>query len=245
MLELFRLDHNLTFPAADLALEEPNGLLAFGGDLSPERLLQAYTQGIFPWFSEGEPLLWWSPDPRGIIQTAHFHPSRSLRKSVRKYAYTATMNTDFNAVIEKCARVTRPSIKIAQQEQINTTWITDDMMQSYQSLHQQGWAHSVEIWDQNGKLAGGLYGIAINGGFCGESMFHVKTDASKAAFWALVSHMRKHQLPFIDCQMLNPHLATLGCVEVPRYTFLNMWHTAINRQQQPDCWSKQPLELVQ
>lgn len=244
MLELFRLDqNNHSFPSIDLALEEPNGLLAFGGDLSPERLIRAYYQGIFPWFSEGEPLLWWSPDPRGIIYTKDFSPSRSLKKSIRKYGYTATMDMDFEHVISQCANIKRDKTSSAGQAATNATWITKEMTHSYINLFRSGWAHSVEIWDEQGELAGGLYGIAINGGFCGESMFHHKTDASKAAFWALVTHMQGHHMPFIDCQMVNPHLATLGCVEVPRAHFIQMWRDAISENKNADCWHQQDLEF--
>ncbi|WP_371195237.1 leucyl/phenylalanyl-tRNA--protein transferase [Glaciecola sp. SC05] len=243
MLELFRLDHELTFPAVELALNEPNGLLAFGGDLSPQRLVHAYHQGIFPWFSEGEPLLWWSPDPRGIIYTQDFQASRSLKKSIRKNTFSVTMNMDFISVIQQCANIPRQKIINNQQEYANTTWITEEMIGSYLSLHQQGWAHSVEVWDEAGELAGGLYGIAINGGFCGESMFHLKTDASKAAFWALIVHMRSFGLTFIDCQMMNPHLATLGCREIPRKQFIKMWREAILKKISSDCWRQQSLRF--
>jgi leucyl/phenylalanyl-tRNA--protein transferase len=244
MLELFRLDHQLSFPAIELALDEPNGLLAFGGDLSPERLVHAYSQGIFPWFSEGEPLLWWSPDPRGIINTQDFFPSRSLLKSIRKQGYTATMDNDFNAVIDYCAKVPRRNIELEGEEHVNSTWITDEMIAAYKKLHQLGWAHSVEVWDAQSNLVGGLYGIAINGGFCGESMFHLKSDASKTAFLALTNHMRRHKLTFIDCQMLNPHLETLGCIEVPRSEFIQMWKKATSHVPAIECWSQQTLGLV-
>lgn len=245
MLELFRLDHKVTFPHVDFALDEPNGLLAFGGDLSPERLVHAYRSGIFPWFSEGEPLLWWSPDPRGIILTNDYKPSKSLQKSIRKHGYWATMNRDFATVIHQCAHVARGKHRTHQVADNNNTWITDDMTNAYLRLHQLGWAHSVEIWDAQGKLVGGLYGIAINGGFCGESMFHLKTDASKAAFLALVRHMQRHNMAFIDCQMKNPHLSNLGCVEIARGEFLNMWRRAIGEDSKAACWSEQTLEFTQ
>lgn len=243
MLELFRLDHKLRFPSVDLALQDPNGLLAFGGDLSPGRLLHAYQQGIFPWFSEGEPLLWWSPDPRGVIYINDFHPSRSLRKGIRKHGYTATMNTDFKKVIGYCADIPRKRDATRADDVSNATWITAEMLESYCALHALGWAHSVEVWDKSGELVGGLYGIAINGGFCGESMFHRKTDASKAAFYALVEHMLSFDLTFIDCQMLNPHLASLGCVEIPRADFLQQWRLAIQKDIDKRCWRKQTLAL--
>lgn len=241
MIELFKLDQSLSFPSVSLALKEPNGLLAFGGDLSPQRLINAYKAGIFPWFSEGEPLLWWSPDPRGVIYIDSYKASKSLRKSVRKQQFTASMNTSFDAVIEQCAKVPRSRIKLTTDEHTNTTWITSAMIESYQTLHQRGYAHSIEIWDSAQQLVGGLYGIAINGAFCGESMFHLKTDASKAALWALVSQMRRFDLRFIDCQMVNPHLATLGCVEVERITFLSLWQQALQKDDIQECWASQEL----
>ncbi|MFC4699671.1 leucyl/phenylalanyl-tRNA--protein transferase [Glaciecola siphonariae] len=244
MLELFRLDHRLQFPAVDLALSEPNGLLAFGGDLNPQRLLQAYRQGIFPWFGEGEPLLWWSPDPRGVIMLDDFSPSKSLKKSIRKFAYSASMNKCFEEVISLCSKVPRRTIKHDDEEHANTTWITDEMIDAYTELHHLGWAHSVEIWDKEQKLVGGLYGIAINGGFCGESMFHLRTDASKAAFFALAQHMRKHGMDFIDCQMVNPHLASLGCTELPRKDFMQMWQNACSQAVEEHCWHRQDLALT-
>jgi leucyl/phenylalanyl-tRNA--protein transferase len=243
MIELFKLDHSLDFPSVSLALDEPNGLLAFGGDLSPKRLVNAYKAGIFPWFSEGEPLLWWSPNPRGIIYIDNYKASKSLRKSVRNQQYTATMNMAFDAVIEHCAGVPRNSIKVEDNEYNNTTWITPAMIHSYQTLHQQGYAHSVEIWDSEAKLVGGLYGIGINGAFCGESMFHLKTDASKAALWALVGQMRRYDLKFIDCQMVNPHLAKLGCVDVKRETFIDLLQPALRRNEAQHCWAMQDLSF--
>ncbi|MEM0909772.1 MAG: leucyl/phenylalanyl-tRNA--protein transferase [Pseudomonadota bacterium] len=227
MIELFKLDHSLNFPAHQFALDEPNGLLAFGGDLSPERLIFAYKHGIFPWFSKGEPILWWTPDPRGVIYTDTFKASRSLRKSIRKYGYRATMNHAFKEVITACATVSRRDVDHTSH---NGTWITDEMIHAYIELHYSGYAHSVEIWDADNKLAGGLYGIGINAIFCGESMFHNCTDASKAAFLALVNYMKANDMPLIDCQMNNQHLKSLGCVEIPRDEFLADLNELINRQ---------------
>ncbi|MFC3120509.1 leucyl/phenylalanyl-tRNA--protein transferase [Agaribacter flavus] len=239
MIELFKLDHSLNFPAHQLALSEPNGLLAFGGDLSPERLLHAYKNGIFPWFSEGEPILWWTPNPRGIINLTTYQPSRSLRKNVRKYNYRATMNHAFDAVIKKCATIPRHIEK--NTENPNSTWITNEMIHAYIDLHYMGHAHSVEIWDTNNTLVGGLYGIALNNIFCGESMFHVSTDASKAALWALAEHMRAFGMPIIDCQMSNPHLTSLGCEEIDRDNFLHILKQASETEVGAECWKKQTL----
>ncbi|MBT1449372.1 leucyl/phenylalanyl-tRNA--protein transferase [Glaciecola sp. XM2] len=243
MIELFKLDQELSFPSVSLALKEPNGLLAFGGDLSPERLMKGYREGIFPWFSEGEPLLWWSPDPRGVIFLDDFEPSKSLRKSLRKQGFTVTMNMAFNAVIEHCSKVPRHPINVDNVQHANTTWITNSMVLSYQTLHEQGFAHSVEVWGEDNTLVGGLYGIGINGAFCGESMFHLQTDASKAALWALVTQMRQFGLQFIDCQMVNPHLETLGCIDIPREKFLTLWHDACARKDADGCWAAQALSF--
>nr|WP_136249691.1 leucyl/phenylalanyl-tRNA--protein transferase [Ningiella ruwaisensis] len=251
MLELFKLDDSLNFPSAEFALDEPNGLLAFGGDLSVRRLVQAYSNGIFPWFSEGEPLLWWSPDPRGVIFTDDFKPSRSLRKSVRKFGYTATMDNAFSSVIAACAKVPRRDIYHGNKAYSNSTWITDDMLRAYREMHGAGYAHSVEVWNSKGELVGGLYGVTIGQLFCGESMFHIQTDASKAAFWALAHYMASNKLPLIDCQMLNPHLETLGCIAVSRQEFLDTLSRLKYRSNetpgksglQKSYWRKLQLEL--
>ncbi|MGQ8365669.1 leucyl/phenylalanyl-tRNA--protein transferase [Glaciecola sp. 1036] len=240
MIELFKLDHSLSFPAHQLALDEPNGLLAFGGDLSPERLLHAYNNGIFPWYSLGEPILWWTPNPRGVLLVDDFSPSRSLRKSVRKYQYTATMDYAFERVIDACAQVPRDVETLSNP---NNTWITEEMLHAYIDLHYMGHAHSVEVWNGDGDLVGGLYGIGLNSIFCGESMFHIQTDASKAALWALVAHMKAQNLPLIDCQMTNPHLASLGCKTIPRDEFLPVLKSLVNKSVENDVWTRRELDL--
>lgn len=241
MIELFKLDHSLNFPAHQFALDEPNGLLAFGGDLSPERLIFAYKHGIFPWFSKGEPILWWTPDPRGVIYTDDFKPSRSLKKSIRKYNYRATMNYAFKEVITSCATVSRVK---AGDTSNQGTWITDEMIHAFIDLHYSGYAHSIEVWDGNDNLVGGLYGIGINGIFCGESMFHKNTDASKAAFLALVNYMKARKMPLVDCQMNNQHLQSLGCIEIPRAEFLAELKVLINRQSSNEkLWQPSPLSF--
>ncbi|GBL03345.1 leucyl/phenylalanyl-tRNA--protein transferase [Glaciecola sp. KUL10] len=215
MLELYRLDERIAFPALDQALDEPNGLLAFGGDLSIKRLKSAYRQGIFPWFAETEPYLWWSPSPRGIIHLEQFHCSKSLKKSLRKHNFKITINHKFSEVIEQCALIPRNFGANPQSD----TWITHEMQQAYIDLHHAGAASSVEVWLHD-RLVGGLYGVTIGGVFCGESMFHKYTDASKIALLALVQHMKANQLGFIDCQMNTDHLAKLGCEDVTREQFL-------------------------
>lgn len=222
----------LYFPDPETALIEPNGLLAFGGDLSPQRLQQAYRHGIFPWYSQDEPILWWSPSPRGIFIPQQFTPSKSLRKFMRKSTYKITLNHACHDVIRLCADSRGP-----QQ-----TWITEDMIQAYQRLHDQGTCHSVEVW-QNEQLVGGFYGLAIGSIFCGESMFSLADNASKIALWYFCEHFSQHGGTLIDCQMMNPHLQSLGAQELDRTAFLN--HLYIQREINlaPQCY--QPQNLTQ
>lgn len=246
MIELFKLNHTLSFPAIEFALEEPNGLLAFGGDLSSARLIAAYKQGIFPWYSENEPLLWWSPNPRAIIYADKVTANKSLKKSIRKFGYSARLNTQFDQVISHCSTVLRRdpySIESAENtnEQSTNTWITEDMLFAYKELHRLGHAHSVEIFNQQNELVGGLYGVVVSGIFCGESMFHLQTDASKAAFFALSQHLVANQMSIIDCQLVNPHLERLGCIAIERDRFLNLLK---KNQTFVDCWQTQSLVLL-
>lgn len=207
------LSHNvLRFPALHRALAEPNGLLAVGGDLSVERLLLAYRSGIFPWFSEGDPIIWWSPDPRGVIFPDRIHVSRSLRKFARRIDYTYSINQAFEQVISGC---------IEQRAELEGTWITDDMYEAYCDLHDHGHAHSIEVW-HHGELAGGLYGVLQGTIFCGESMFHRADNASKLALLALRHHLLPAGLSLIDCQMPNPHLLTLGAEAIAREQFVSL-----------------------
>ncbi|MCF2950054.1 leucyl/phenylalanyl-tRNA--protein transferase [Paraglaciecola aquimarina] len=210
MLTLTQLNEELTFPECHTAIVEPNGLLAFGGDLSCARLKLAYANGIFPWFSQGEPILWWSPDPRGIIRIDHYKASKSLRKFSRNCGLKISVNLAFNQVIDACASIPRND---------SGTWITDEMIQAYKNLHLEGHAHSIEIWDED-QLVGGLYGVVSGKVFCGESMFHKVANSSKLAFWHLIEIVKSSGATFIDCQMQNPHLASLGCIEVSREYFL-------------------------
>jgi leucyl/phenylalanyl-tRNA--protein transferase len=246
MIELFKLNHTHLFPSVEFALKEPNGLLAFGGDLSPQRLIAAYKQGIFPWYNSEEPILWWSPTPRAIIAADKFTANKSLRKSIRKFGYKASLNTCFNAVIDNCASVKRqdPNLQVSidEADQISSnTWITENMLKAYKDLHEQGYAHSVEITNKEGKLVGGLYGVVVSGIFCGESMFHLQTDASKAAFLALSQHMRAHKMSIIDCQLVNPHLERLGCIAVNRQEFSSLLE---KNKTLVDCWHSQSLPLL-
>lgn len=199
------------FPPVDTALGEPNGLLAAGGDLTPGRILAAYRRGIFPWFSPGEPILWWSPDPRMVLFPNEFKCSRSLVKTLRHKDYEVRLDTTFGAVMAACAATPR--------EGQNGTWISAEMQAAYGRLHELGFAHSVETW-VGGRLVGGLYGIALGRAFYGESMFSHATDASKIALAHLCLHLRRLGFGIIDCQMETKHLASLGARPIARRDFI-------------------------
>ncbi len=203
------LGREIAFPPLESALREPNGLLAAGGDLSPRRLIAAYRRGIFPWFSEGDPILWWSPDPRMVLVPAELKVSRSLAKTLRNKPYEVRFDSAFDDVIRACA---------APREGEPGTWITAEMRAAYNRLHRLGYAHSVETWIE-GRLAGGLYGVAIGGMFFGESMFSHARDASKIALAHLARHLQAAGFGLIDCQMHTDHLASLGARQVPRERF--------------------------
>ncbi len=203
---------NYGFPDPQTAAVDPNGLLAIGGDLAPERLLAAYARGIFPWFeSDSDPIMWWSPDPRAVLVPAEFRPHRSLRKTLRKGTYCMTADRAFGAVVRGCASASRPGQA--------GTWITDDMCAAYESLHASGVAHSIETW-QDGRLVGGLYGLSLGQMFFGESMFSHARDASKCAFAQLCAQLSAWNFRLIDCQMMNDHLASLGVVQIARSEFM-------------------------
>lgn len=205
------LDRQTPFPPLQQALTEPNGLVAIGGDLSAQRLLAAYQQGIFPWFSPGEPILWWSPDPRMVLFPEKVHISRSLRKVIQQRPFDIRINTAFEQVMAACAATARPG----QQG----TWISDEMIKAYSTLHHFGYAHSVEAW-QNNILVGGCYGIKIGRMFYGESMFHHVSNASKVAFAHMVQWLNMQQVGMIDCQMRTPLLESFGACEIPRERFI-------------------------
>ena len=198
------------FPPVEQAMTDPNGLLAAGADLSTERLLDAYLRGIFPWFGEDDPLLWWSPDPRMVLMVNEVHVSRSLRRVIRSGRYRVTLDTSFKDVMEGCAE---------PRDDEAGTWITAEMVEAYTRLATLGFAHSVEVWS-DGDLVGGLYGVAIGRMFYGESMFSRCTDASKVALTTLVSQLERWGFEMIDCQMATGHLASLGACEIPRAKFL-------------------------
>jgi len=207
------LRHKAPFPPVESALIEPNGLLAASDDLTPERLLDAYRRGIFPWYSGDQPVLWWSPDPRMVLFVDEFRVARSLRKRIKQQLWEIRADSDFSAVIHACATALRRGQ--------SGTWITPEIIDAYTVLHRRGYAHSVEAW-RNGKLAGGLYGVAIGRMFFGESMFAHEADASKVALAQLVAMLRARDFPLIDCQQETKHLATFGARPIPRRTFAEL-----------------------
>jgi len=209
-MPVFRIPEQHLFPNPELA--NPQGLLGVGGDLDPERILLAYRHGIFPWYSQGQPILWWSPDPRMVLWVDALHVPRSLGKIIRRGDYRTTMDTAFAEVMTACARVPRPG-----QE---GTWITPELAVGFDALYRAGHAHSVEAW-KDGELVGGLYGLAVGQVFCGESMFTRAPNASKVAFVALVQQIQRWGFPLVDCQVYTPHLARFGAREVPRKRFLS------------------------
>ncbi|PKM10606.1 MAG: leucyl/phenylalanyl-tRNA--protein transferase [Gammaproteobacteria bacterium HGW-Gammaproteobacteria-3] len=223
-LDPYRPDQ--AFPPLTKALDEPNGLLAIGGCLSPVRLLNAYRRGIFPWYNPGEPILWWSPDPRLVMFPEQVKLSRSLQKTLRRSLFTITYDSAFNQVIECCA---------ASRAGSNGTWITEEIKQAYRALHVLGLAHSAEAWAE-GELVGGLYGIAIGQVFFGESMFHKKTDASKVAFVTLAEQLRNWHYQLIDCQVQTQHLLSLGAQEISRRDFVGRLHRYCLLKPAADAW---------
>ena len=208
---------DMPFPPVSKALRSPNGLLCAGGDLSPERLVEAYSHGIFPWFSEGDPILWWSPDPRMVLFPDELRISRSLRKRVQAGEYETRFDTAFARVIEECA---------APRDGQAGTWIVPEMIAAYRRLHELGFAHSVESW-RDGELAGGLYGVALGRMFFGESMFTRERDASKVALVKLVERVKEKGFRAIDCQQATRHLASLGAREIPRKAFAQLVRESI------------------
>jgi len=224
-MPIFRLVDDIVFPPPDYA--DPSGLLAVGGDLSSERLLEAYRAGIFPWYSDDQPILWWSPDPRFMLDLDEFKLARSLRRTLRRKTFQVTFDRVFDEVIEACASVPR--------EGQSGTWITPEMQQAYIALHGLGYAHSVETWSE-GVLVGGLYGVSLGRTFFGESMFHRKTDASKVALATLVEKLKSWDFQFIDSQMTTDHMTRLGAREVPRRIFLKRLKSALSHPTKRGKW---------
>lgn len=221
------------FPPVDAALREPDGLLAAGGDLSSERLLIAYRHGIFPWYDQGQPLLWWSPESRCVFKPGDFHLSRRLRRSLKHATTEVRINTDFGAVIRACA---------APRGAEQGTWITAEMMVAYERLHREGWAHSIEVWCQE-SLLGGLYGIAIGRAFFGESMFSRSSDASKIALFALSRMMDSSVLGIVDCQLVSRHLISLGATIIPRREFTTTLDSLCSPPIAIENWPNAPISV--
>lgn len=214
------------FPDPQLALRDPNGLLALGGDLSVTRLIRAYSRGIFPWFNPDEPILWWSPDPRCVLRPGGFHVSRSFARRIRRDDYAVTLNRDFDGVLAACA---------APRPKSHGTWLGADMQRAYLELHEHGFAHSVEVW-QRGALVGGLYGVSVGRAFFGESMFSHISDGSKLALHWLCRQLLAWDFAFLDCQVPSAHLESLGAIALPRERFLAELHGAVHRGGRTGGW---------
>ncbi|MCM2283751.1 MAG: leucyl/phenylalanyl-tRNA--protein transferase [Desulfobacula sp.] len=224
-MPLFRLSERLDFPPAWLARSD--GLLCFGGDLSAQRILLAYEKGIFPWFSENEPILWWSPDPRLVLFPENIKVSRSLKKTIKKNTFNLTMDHAFEETILSCAKPRR--------KEYAGTWLVEEMIEAYIQLHNLGYAHSIETW-KDGRLVGGLYGICLGGIFFGESMFSFEDDASKTALTALARHLEQHRFDLIDCQVTTNHLLSMGATEISRNTYLDIIQRSIKRTDLRNVW---------
>lgn len=217
--------YNSDYIFPDPETSDKQGLLAMGGNLAPERILQAYSQGIFPWFEPGCPILWWSPNPRLILKPDEFKLSRSLKKSLKK-PFKITLDTAFHEVITACATFSN---------RVDNTWITAEMIEAYTQIHKMGYAHSVEVWEES-KLVGGLYGISLGKGFFGESMFHTSTDASKIAMYYLCKIMSAWNFDFIDCQMPTSHLQTLGAKIISRKEFMHLLNQTLEYPAKQGIW---------
>ena len=222
------------FPDPGTALTEPNGLLAYGGQLNESRLIEAYSKGIFPWFnSDDSHMLWWSPDPRAVLFPAELHVSKSLGKLLRQKKYRVTFDTDFQQVISQCANL---------RANTGGTWITDVMQNAYESLHVSGIAHSIEVWNSKGVLAGGMYGVSLGRMFFGESMFRLESNTSKIAVHALIQRLIQWDFTCLDCQMMSPHLESIGTREISRTLFITLLEQSNKYTSIIGPWSITPLE---
>jgi leucyl/phenylalanyl-tRNA--protein transferase len=224
-MPVYLLSDEIAFPTPNLASDE--GLLAVGGDLCQNRLLLAYSMGIFPWYSQGEPILWWSPNPRLVLYPDELRVSKSLQKTIKKNLFQITLDTAFEQVIAECAKIRRKNNE--------GTWIVPDMIGAYCQLHSSGYAHSVEAW-QDGALVGGLYGVSLGKCFFGESMFTYATNASKVAFVALVDHLASLSFDLIDCQVTTEHLVSFGAREIPREQFLKQLQKSLQAPTRKGPW---------
>lgn len=232
-MTVFLLSEDHSFPPPEMADE--NGLLAVGGDLSEKRLLLAYSEGIFPWFTDDSPILWWAPDPRLVLLPDEFKVGRSLRQLIKQGVFTVTIDNVFDRVVKNCATVHRA--------EDNGTWITDEMIAAYSQLHKSGHAHSVEAWHE-GELVGGLYGVSLGRAFFGESMFSLMSNASKVALAGLVQKLREWEFGFIDCQVTTQHLKSLGAREIPRSKFMKMLKMALKTLKEPARWKEAKNERI-
>ena len=219
-------DPNQPFPPPQKAMRDPNGLLAIGGDLSMTRLVRAYSSGIFPWYNPNEPILWWCPDPRAVLEPGAFHVSHSLAKRIKKTDYAVTLDSAFPQVLEACT---------ATREGSHGTWLGPDMKRAYIDLQAHGYAHSAEVW-REGRLIGGLYGVALGRAFFGESMFSVETDGSKLALYWLCMQLQAWRFELVDCQIASQHLQRLGAVEIPRDRFLLRLRQAMQHPGRRGIW---------
>ncbi len=226
-MPIYQLPEQLVFPPVEMS--EPDGLLAIGGDLSPSRLLLAYSQGIFPWFSEGEPLLWWSPDPRSVIFPEELKVSKSMRNVLNRGMFRISFDQAFQEVMTACSEMPRRGQ--------DGTWITEEMVEAYCELHALGFAHSVEVW-RDEELVGGLYGLSMGSCFFGESMFSKESNASKAGFITMVRTLQDRGFSLIDCQVHNSHLESLGAREIPREEFLQLLEKGLKNQTMKGNWAK-------
>lgn len=216
----------LWFPPAEEALDDPDGLLAVGGDLSADRLQLAYRNGIFPWFSDDQPILWWSPDPRCVLVPGKVHVSRSLRRTLNQQRFRITSDQCFGRIIRLCASI-----------RAEGTWITDEMIDAYSELHRLGIAHSIEVWNQNGDLAGGMYGVALGRCFFGESMFSLETNASKVLMVHLAHQLQEWGYELMDCQVESSHLLSMGATTVSRPEFLSILKTCVDAKPKESGWN--------
>ncbi|MBV1905974.1 MAG: leucyl/phenylalanyl-tRNA--protein transferase [Pseudomonadales bacterium] len=222
---------DLAFPAIHTALKDPNGLLAYGGELSEARLIEAYSQGIFPWFNDDDThILWWSPNPRAVLYPPKMHVSRSLRKLIKQDKYHFSFDSAFSQVMYLCA-ATRPD-----------TWITQAMQNAYLGLHNNGIAHSIEVWNENNELVGGLYGVSLGRMFFGESMFSLEPNTSKLAIYKLMGHLLALEFICLDCQMITAHLASLGAIEISRNKFAQLLEQSNEYASIIGVWSTQTLQ---
>ncbi|MEK6219442.1 MAG: leucyl/phenylalanyl-tRNA--protein transferase [Psychrobacter cryohalolentis] len=227
------------FPKPAMVDPEGMGIVAIGGDLAPETLISAYAQGLFPWFNDDEPIAWWCPEPRCVMQPTDYQPSKSLRKQANRSRWQLTLNQAFDEVIHACSLPRSNGVNDdlnESQPEGEHTWIHDEMIEAYTELHAQGFAHSIEVWDDKGTLVGGLYGLKIGGIYFGESMFHIASNASKLAFWGLMRLCEQSNVNLVDCQLPNDHLMSLGAITLSRTEFLAQLDILISNSS--DNWHK-------